>query len=263
MKKLLFFCFLLFLTFNPVHGQFEEKQISNSSELWLGMYTKYRLSEKLFYYGEYHYRRRENFIQEMAQIYLRFGLTYLFDKNFEITGGIVTPIYWAPGSREGEIDRVVMQYRFWEQLLFVQPVGRSKIYHQLRFEQRWKRDYEVEAPFKLTFRFRYRISLYVPINRDHLMPKTLFFSAYDEIFFQAGKSITYDHLEDNRLFLGLGYIVNENIQIQAGYMWTFRHSGGPYEYEHRHIPRLSFYHSLDFYKRKKENKDAPILFYEF
>ena len=213
----------------------------------------------MFYYGEYHYRRRNDFVRDMAQIYLRFGTTYLVSKKFEITTGIVTPIYWAPDQSASDIDKVVMQFRFWEQFLFVQPMGRAKIYHQLRFEQRWKRDYEVGSHFKLTYRFRYKFTTYIPINNDHLVSKTLFFSAYEEIFIQAGKPVVFDHFEDNRVFIGLGYIINPNFQIQTGYMWTFRHKGAPWRYEHRHIPRISLYHNLNFFKMSSDRKKEKVI----
>ena len=99
------------------------KSITNNTETWIGLYTKYRLSEKLFYYGEYNYRRRNQFINDMGQLYLRFGLTYLVNKQFEVTAGIVTPFYWAPNQEAPNIDKVVPQFRFWQQFLLVQPIA--------------------------------------------------------------------------------------------------------------------------------------------
>lgn len=249
---------LLFVFQNGTAQENTQKTYKNTQGLWLGSYTKYRLSEKTFYYGEYHYRRTNNFIQDMGQVYLRFGLTYLINKNVEITGGIVTPLYWAPQQDVEGQDNVVPQYRFWEQIVFVQPFERLKLYHQFRFEQRWRRDFIENSPFKLTHRFRYKISAYYPLNKPKLVNKTLFLSFYEELFIQAGKSITYDYFEDNRVFLGLGYIVNENIQLQAGYMWTFRFAGSPNSFEHRHIPRISLYHNLDFYKRRLEKRKESV-----
>src|SRR5690606_4569297 len=212
----------------------------------------------MFYYGEYHYRRTNNFIKDMGEVYLRFGLTYLINKNVEITGGIVTPFYWAPRQDVEGQDNVVPQFRFWEQIILVQLFERLKIYHQFRFEQRWRRDYVENSPFKLTHRFRYKITGYYPLNNYKLVNKTLFLSFYNEIFIQAGKSITYDYFEDNRMFLGLGYIINENLQIQAGYSWTFRFAGSPNDFEHRHIPRLRLYHNLDFYKKRLEKRKENV-----
>lgn len=227
-----------------------EKEYVSSTGLWLGTYTKYRIKEKLFYYGEYHLRTRD-WANEMAQIYLRFGVSYLATKYFEITAGFVNPYYWAPSSRldDPNIQRVVPQWRGWQQFIFYTPFDRLKLYHQIRTEQRWRKDFYQNAPFELTHRFRYKLTAYYPLNNDHLDIDTYFLSFYEEIFIQTGKTVIYDHMEDNRLFLGLGYIVNENLQIQAGYMHTYRHNGSPFRYENRHILRLSFYHNLDFYRQ--------------
>ncbi|MDN3690431.1 DUF2490 domain-containing protein [Cyclobacterium jeungdonense] len=238
-----------------------EKKYTRQSGLWLGMYTKYKIGEKLFYYGEYHMRRRDHLINNMAQIYLRFGLSYLVNEKFEVTGGIVTPFYWAPEgqySDEEQIDKVVNQFRFWQQFLFIQSMGRVKIYHQIRIEQRWKRDYIIDSPFKLTHRMRYKISTYIPLNKPKLQDKTLFFSGYNEIFIQAGKPVLYNYFEDNRLFLGLGYVINENFQLQAGYMKSIQQRERGFDLNNRDIIRFSVYHNLDFTKRKKKPKNQEI-----
>lgn len=242
------------LEYNMQEEPATQKEYRHTTGLWLGLYTKYRLTEKMFYYGEYHFRRTNNFVDDMAQLYLRFGITYLANKQLELTAGIVTPFYWAPEQDLPNQDNVVPQYRLWQQVLLVQPFDRLKLYHTFRFEQRWKRDYVEDSPFILSHRFRYKISGYYPLNNYKLVNKTLFFSFYEEVFIQAGKKITYNYLEDNRVFAGLGYILNENVQIQAGYMWTFRYDGGPYNFEHRHIPRLSVYHNLDFYKKRQQKR---------
>ena len=262
-RRGVFLVLIMILIFNVGRTQNAEeltpkkKDIDNSMEGWAGLYTKYRIGKKLYYYGEYHYRRRNN-LKDMAQVYLRFGVTYLLSKKLELTGGIVTPFYWAPDQQADNIDKVVPQYRMWEQMLFVQSFSRAKIYHQIRTEQRWKRDYEKDSPFELSWRFRYKLSMYAPLNHSKLINKTLFLSAYEEIFIQAGRKIVYNHLEDNRIFIGLGYIFNENIQLQAGYMLTYRHDGSPYDYVFRHIPRISFYHGLDFYSRRKAKQEVQM-----
>ena len=259
-KKTFIFIITVFCLFSITSVAFsQEKTISHSRELWSGLYTKYRISEKMFYYGEYHYRRRDDFVNEMAQVYLRFGLTRLVNKNLEITAGVVTPIYYAPKSQVNNpsinIDETYMQFRLWQQVVLVQPFNRLKLYHQFRTEQRWRRpNYEVGSPYNMDWRFRYRITGYYPLNGRKLIPTTLFLSFYEEIFIQAGKKITYDHFEDNRAFLGLGYILNDNVQVQAGYLWSFRYNGGPTQFQHRHIPKISIYHNLDFYGNKQRKK---------
>lgn len=228
----------------------EKKSISPMTEVWFGTYTKYRIRERLFYYGEYHLRRRNGF-SDMGQIYMRVGLSYLVGKYFEVTAGVVNPYYWAPDPDAPNIDKIVPQFRGWQQFLFVMPFERLKLYHQVRTEQRFRRDFAQGSEFELTYRFRYKIMMYYPLTKPHLDPQTLFLSFYEEIFMQAGKSIIYDHFEDNRIYLGMGYIIDENWQLQTGFQWTFRHLNSPFEYQSRSIFRLSAYHNIDFFGNKK------------
>lgn len=242
----------LFLIAIPTFGQDlppTEKTKTHTSALWLGYYTKFRVGAKAFYYGEYHIRRKD-FADKMSKLYLRFGYTYLFTKKFEVTVGIATPLSWSPVQDDPGYDNVVPEFRFWEQVLLVDKLYHAKLYHQFRFEQRWKRDYTVDAPYELTFRWRYRFTIYQPLNNHKLIPKTWFFAAYNEIFLQSGPSITYDIFEDNRLYGGIGYILGNKLQLQMGYMWSFKHDGDPYEYKNTHIVRISAYHNLDFYRTK-------------
>lgn len=269
-----FFIALLIVAFACLPGYGQEtvppptKEVKQSVEGWIGLYTKYRIKPKWYYYGEYHYRRRDNFTR-MANVYLRYGITHIPNKNLEFTLGIVTPFYWAKEHQldDPNVDVVVPQYRLWQQMVSVMSFDKVKLYHQIRTEQRWARKNVIGSSFNLTHRFRYKLSTYIPLNRDHLMPGALFFSGYEEIFIQSGKTVLFDHFEDNRLFLGLGYILNDQIQIQVGYMWTYRHYGEPHKYESRHIPRISFYHNLDFHEmginKGKKFRSNKILNNEF
>jgi hypothetical protein len=234
----------------------KSKTVHHDPGFWLGYYTKFRLSEKMFYYGEYHLRMRHGFSQ-VNKIYLRYGATYLLTKKVELTVGIATPLDFAKFPDRPNTEYVVPEFRFWEQAVFVLPVLRSKTYHQIRLEQRWKRKNDVGAEFKFSYRWRYKFTIYVPLNHHHLQPKTLFFSFYDEIFIQSGKSIVYNHFEDNRMFVGLGYIVGNGLQVQSGYLWNFHHDGSPYIYESQDIWRVALYHQIDFYGRKR-SRQPPI-----
>lgn len=227
--------------------ELDEMSIRPSNGAWFGFYTRYHLNNRWSYYGEHHFRRRNGF-NSMGQIYLRVGGTYKLAKNLEITGGLVNPWYWAPDQKDINLDKIVPQWRAWEQVVQSTLYKYAKVLHQLRVEQRYARAYLKNSPFQLTHRFRYKLTIYIPLNRRQLKPKTVFISLYDEIFMQAGKSITYNHFEDNRAFIGLGYKINENVQIQAGYMNSFRHDGAPDLYESRSIFRFNIYHQMDLRK---------------
>lgn len=241
----------------------EERITARRSELWNGVYTKYRIGEKLFYYGEYHLRTRDQLIKNMAQVYLRFGMSYIVNKNLEITGGIVTPFYWAPpeySNQDLSFDKIVNQFRFWQQALFILPIGKAKLYHQIRTEQRWRRDYLVGAEFDLTYRWRYKIASYIPLNSYKFQSGTFFLSVYNEVFIQTGKTVIRNPFEDNRAFLGMGYIFNESIQVQVGYAKSWQQRASGINYTNRDLVRISIYHNLDLTRKKNPPVDFQPVF---
>lgn len=240
-----------------------ERVVSSRSELWTGLYTKYRIGEKLYYYGEYHVRTRDQLVQNMSQLYLRFGLSYIIDKSLEVTGGFVLPFYWAPPEYqeiEEPYDNVIPQYRLWQQFLFVQSVSRVKFYHQIRTEQRWRRDWIEDSPFLLTFRWRYKLSAYIPINSTSLQKGDIFASIYNEVFVQSGKTIIRNPFEENRTFLGLGYILNENLQFQGGYIFSYQQRPSGINYNNRGLVRFAIFHTLDLTKKRKSKAQFQPVF---
>jgi hypothetical protein len=233
-----------------------EKEQRSSTGAWFGFYSKYQFNERWAYYGEYHVRRRHG-LDDMAQVYLRFGVSYKVKQYFDVTVGFVNPYYWAKDPSDPNVDHVVPQFRLWQQGVLATPFDHILLFHQLRTEQRWARDNLKGAPWNLTHRFRYKLTTYIPLNKPAFEKHTLFLSLYNEIFIQAGKSIVYNHLEDNRAFAGLGYNFNEVWQVQGGYMYTFRHDGDPHKYENRHIFRLSVYHHLHVHLDSHKIMDVP------
>ena len=88
------------------------------------------------------------------------------------------------------------------------------VQHRYRFEQRF-----VEDNFKL--RFRYFLGLNVPLNNAELIEKTIYLSAYNEIFLNT-KNTVFDR---NRLYSGLGYKLNNSLKFEIGYMNQFLAGG--------------------------------------
>ena len=63
-------------------------------------------------------------------------------------------------------------------------------------------------------RFRYFLGLNIPLIQNQ---RLIYFSAYNEMFLNT-KSCIFDR---NRVYGGIGYQINENIKLEAGYMNQF------------------------------------------
>ena len=78
--------------------------------------------------------------------------------------------------------------------------------------------------------------------------------------FKPGKTVIRNPFEDNRAFVGLGYILNENIQFQAGYAKSWQQQNSGINYNNRDLIRFSVYHNLDFTRKKKPPVDFQPVF---
>jgi hypothetical protein len=241
----------------PTNMRFSEP----TTFLWLGNYGTFRLSDKFFWTGEFHYRRTQYndvpFVGRMAQLYNRHGVMWVPTKRFSMTLGGVLRFDFTPEPGNADFEAFVLEPRIWHEYMFVMPFEKFMVYHRLRFEHRWSRRANIGDDYIFRNRYRYKFQMKIPINSDKLMPGTWYLSPDIEIIMQSGKSITSQPLEDLRLFPHVAYIANSRWTYSGGLMWT---TGQEFFdsalYRNRWIARLNVYLSLDF--RKFESKIPQI-----
>lgn len=251
------FCFLL-NQFSIAQGTIVPQEMSalpSTTENWNGLYLKLRLSDKWWWYQENHYRRRSSsenrldFVGRMSQIYNRFGMTYMFTDNFEVTFGPTLVWNFAPDRSNPKYMDSVLEPRFWHQWLLTQSVGPIKVLHQFRFEHRFKRSNDIGAEFNYTDRWRYKITAYVPLNKPKMENNTFFIAPSNEFFFETGKQV-WNIFEENRVYTAIGYTYN-NYMFFGGHMWTYGPTNMPGTYRNRHIIRLNVMYTIDFRGSRK------------
>ena len=114
------------------------------------------------------------------------------------------------------------EFRIWLQYIFSLKISKLKIDHRLRAEKRFFY-FPQSGLADNTSRFRYRMALTLPLNKDKIEPNTFFLNAFEEVF--AGPNAP--NFKRNRLFGGFGYQLNDYIGANMGYMWQreFANSG--------------------------------------
>jgi hypothetical protein len=118
------------------------------------------------------------------------------------------------------------EHRIWQQIFYKHSLGRVKVDHRVRFEERFIQIHHAENDVIIDdgytnkqFRVRYRFMARIPLNHASIDPKTWFASAYDEVMMSSGKLVTFHEPDQNRIFAGMGYQVNKSLALQGGFIY--------------------------------------------
>ncbi len=189
--------FLLFLV--PLLTFSQEDKVGN----WLMYFGTNKVNDNFSIHTEIQYRNHTTTPNNVEQLLLRTGLNYHFSKKATVTAGYAyIPSYVYESE---QISPEVEEHRIWQQFILINKIGRVKFEHRYRIEQRW-----VNQDYKN--RLRYRLMLFVPLNKPIIEKGTFFLGVYDEIFINTKESF----FDRNRLYGALGYQINKDINIQTG-----------------------------------------------
>ena len=182
---------------------------------WLMYFGTHHLNDKY----SIHYETPRNYeaINNFFQLLPRVGLNYKIDGNSMVTAGYA----FIPTQTDfdgGWGNNMVTENRIWEQFILRNSIGNIKIRHRYRLEQRWIKSQfqlnQIDPVRNTTYknRARYMLSLKIPISKNKDFP--LFLSIYDEIFL----NISDEPFNQNRLYGAIGYQINNNTNVQLGYL---------------------------------------------
>ncbi len=196
---LLFSLAFTIIGFGSLQGQQDE--FGN----WIMYFGLNRISDDFSIHSEVQYRNHTLEPVNIEQLLLRTGLNYHVSKNAMITAG-----YAYVASHDFESEQKApesTEHRIFQQLILINKVSRLKFEHRYRLEQRW-----VNSDYRN--RIRYRLMVFLPLNKPTITTGTFFLGLYDEIFLNTER-VFFDR---NRLYGALGYQFNKATQVQVGYL---------------------------------------------
>lgn len=200
---------LLLLSLIPVTSFAQDSKLGN----WMLYFGNKKIDNKWNWHHEVQYRNY-NAIGDLEQLLLRTGIGYnLTENNNNVLlgyGYILSQNYTSIPDEKININ----EHRIFQQFITRQSISRVKVQHRYRFEQRF-----VEDNFKM--RFRYFLALNLPLNNTDMIDKTVYLSAYNEIFLNH-KANVFDR---NRLYGGVGFKLNKLARFEIGYMNQFLANG--------------------------------------
>ncbi len=241
--------FALATTF--VFQQLPAQTVDHTNSWWM-YFGNHRLTDKLGLHTEYQFRRSE-FASQWQQSLLRLGVDFYLPKNALLTLGYGWIVTFPYG--EQPIATEVHEHRIWQQFVLQDNIGRLYFHHRYRLEQRFIENARLDATGARTVdghsfrqRGRYRLLVSIPLSKKTMEDNTLFFSAYNEVFLGFGKGIQKNVLDQNRLYLALGWRFNKNANLQLGYLNHYVIKGDGAQKERNHTLQAGLTYNLDWRK---------------
>lgn len=172
---------------------------------WLIYFGNLKINDKWNVHHEAQLRNF-NFIGDINQLLIRFGIGYNVSKDVNILMG------YANVETENYINQSDLKTSFNENRIFQQLIYKNKysgfyITNRIRIEERFFLN-----DFKL--RCRYFLMVNKPIIKKELKNNAVYLSTYNEIFLNTKNKI----FDRNRFYNGIGYVLNANTRFEVGYM---------------------------------------------
>jgi len=197
---------------------------------WLIWNGTIRTSQKWSVFTEAQVRLWEP-ASNVNEIFARVAGHYNFTPKYMVGLGYMHTGVW---SYEVETDKgpTSRENRIYEQLGFTQDWSRTVLEHRYRLEQRWIQE---SGDTRYASRFRYRLQVTTPINRDKLEKGAWFTNFYNELFIALGSAPEFDQ---NRLYGAGGYKFTDLANLQVGLLWQARSNAD--------FLRLQFFYTHNF-----------------
>ncbi len=213
--------FFLILFVNIASGQVTERQTVDQAIQWFSLTTNIKVTPITSLIAEGQFRFAHTL--DPMQFQLRTGVDFKLNKHFSVVPfGYVYTLNEQYGKQPTTF--INNEHRFWEQIAFKHTVGKLKLDHRLRYEQRFIQVHTKTAEGTITnegfhnqqTRLRYRFMGKLPLTKEG---ESIFLSFYDEIFFSWGKKVTYHEPDQNRAFAGIGSPINRSFTLQGGFLY--------------------------------------------
>lgn len=248
---------LFFLTLLIAGSSYAQQTRANSSNTnaWFMYFGNHKLNDRIGIHAEVQFRRTE-FVSEAQQLLLRTGVDYYTKANIRFTVGYAY-IETHPYG-DFPVANTFPEHRIWQQMLVSQSIGKVKLSHRYRLEQRMIGN-AATGEFKngrYENRVRYMAKATVNVTGGS---HPVFISVYDEIFANFGKEVAYNIFDQNRLYGAIGFTVTDAIKVEVGYLnqlvqlRSLETSGTPKnKIENNHTFQLGVFSTLPLYRRNAE-----------
>ncbi|UQD55320.1 DUF2490 domain-containing protein [Flavobacterium sp. K5-23] len=211
---------------NNLYSQ-DQRIIDNNSIGWIAVTNTLKLNKKIAFQGEYQWRRLDG-LQNPQQGLLRMGISYSLRKEVNLIAGYA----FADTHPYGDYPNAnrFAENRIYEQVVIKNPIGKVDVSHRFTLEQRFLEKFTTlngvtNTEWVFMNRMRYRLRTEIPVYKSSSENNSVSIILLDEVFVGFGKNVGANVFDQNRMAALLGYKVNKNIKLEAGYLGQILQQG--------------------------------------
>ncbi len=236
-RQHILFTFLLI----PVVLNAQHKTV-HANLLWAGYYNTVQINNHLSIVSDAQVRTRD-WVNQWSQILVRSGLSYSFNNNFAITGGM------AFFKNAQYLDKQLFfknEWRPWQEFSYQIKYIKTNLTHRLRTEQRFLQQVlnnKLTGRYEYVFRLRYRLDWQLPLNEN------LKFGLGNETLVNPCYFKNNGFFDQNRTFAGISFTVSPSTSLQVQYLKIFQWRSNLSELEDQNIIRLNANQKINFKKK--------------
>lgn len=226
----------------------QQRSVETQQILWLGYYQKAQLSKHWALHTELEGRWFMGSGRQHQWVAPRVHLHYLSRGGADIAAGAAYFLQALPQNDE-PLQLVRPEIRPHQELTLRQPLGKLRLEHRYRVEERFVRAVKEGAladGWDFTWRFRYRAQLLVPLAPGHRLNPTI--KVYDEILLNAGKAVQQNFFDQNRIGATLSLTLSKHFATELGYLNWYQQRPAGSAFYNRHIFRFTVVHNLSLLK---------------
>jgi hypothetical protein len=146
--------------------------------------------------------------------------------------------------------------RVYQQLAWSHNWGKTGLGHRLRTEQRFIEEHDADLNVigftNRQLRIRYRFMATRPIGKDKIAPGAFFTQTFYEGFISRGKKVSFEDIDQNRFFLGLGYQPVKGLNLSMGWFYQMLVKANGSKQENNAGLMVMATHNIDLTAKQKE-----------
>lgn len=212
--------FLILTGIGAISYSQEQRITDNNSIGWLAYTGSLKVHPKIALHTEYQWRRVDG-LKSSQQSLLRVGVNYAVRKEVSLNAGYA----FAETDSYGDYPNAsaFSEHRIFEQIVLKNPIGKVDVSHRFTLEQRFIEKFSTvngvtDTDWVFLNRIRYRIRTEIPVHKNSPDNNSWSIILQDEVFVGFGKNVGTNVFDQNRLATLIGYKLNKNVKIEAGYL---------------------------------------------